>query len=368
MGTVYKRVALTGGGAYAVDGIGGVYLSDGDVCFATAGGVFYYYIYDADNGQVEASPDRIKPDTGAGAGRWIMQAMYPVNAVTASVDELNIMNGVTASTAELNLLDGSIAGTAVASKALALGANKNVDTLVIGTLGLSIGSGAGTAVTATAAELNILDGVTATYGELNWLVCVTPGTATASRALVLGADKNVDTLAIAQNGLCIGSGAGTAVTATAAELNILDGVTATATELNYIAGVTSNIQTQLDAKEPDDASLTFDGIATFGVQEITAGRTTAITSNTVILSANAPISATYTIGGVGVDLFVYDATGKLSNLPLGGGGTFDGTNNQASFTPGGGSVPQGGAYLHAISVSATRFIVLSDSNVMYGSV
>ena len=38
------------------------------------------------------------------------------------------------------------------------------------------------------------------------------------------------------------------VTATTAELNILDGVTATTAELNFVDGVTSNIQTQLDAK------------------------------------------------------------------------------------------------------------------------
>lgn len=38
------------------------------------------------------------------------------------------------------------------------------------------------------------------------------------------------------------------VTATASELNILDGVTATTAELNYTDGVTSNIQTQLDGK------------------------------------------------------------------------------------------------------------------------
>lgn len=36
------------------------------------------------------------------------------------------------------------------------------------------------------------------------------------------------------------------LTATAAELNIMDGVTATATELNYMDGVTSNVQTQID--------------------------------------------------------------------------------------------------------------------------
>ena len=41
---------------------------------------------------------------------------------------------------------------------------------------------------------------------------------------------------------------GTAVTATAAELNIMDGVTATTAELNYVDGVTSNVQTQLDGK------------------------------------------------------------------------------------------------------------------------
>lgn len=38
------------------------------------------------------------------------------------------------------------------------------------------------------------------------------------------------------------------VTATAAELNVLDGITTTVTELNYMDGVTSNVQTQLDAK------------------------------------------------------------------------------------------------------------------------
>jgi trimeric autotransporter adhesin len=40
------------------------------------------------------------------------------------------------------------------------------------------------------------------------------------------------------------------VTATMAELNILDGVTATTAELNYIDGVTSAIQVQMDAKAP----------------------------------------------------------------------------------------------------------------------
>jgi len=41
------------------------------------------------------------------------------------------------------------------------------------------------------------------------------------------------------------------VNATAEELNVLDGITATTAELNYVDGVTSNIQTQLDAIQSD---------------------------------------------------------------------------------------------------------------------
>jgi hypothetical protein len=82
----------------------------------------------------------------------------------------------------------------------------------------------GTAVTATAAELNIMDGVTATAAELNIMDGVTATTA----------ELNI------MDG----------VTATTAELNIMDGVTATTAELNFVDGVTSAIQTQLDAKAP----------------------------------------------------------------------------------------------------------------------
>ena len=57
------------------------------------------------------------------------------------------------------------------------------------------------------------------------------------------------------------------VTATASELNALDGITATATELNYTDGVTSNIQTQLDAKAPT-ANPTFTGDATFATDTL----------------------------------------------------------------------------------------------------
>lgn len=71
----------------------------------------------------------------------------------------------------------------------------------------------------------------------------TPGTARANAALVVGADKRVDvdasTLKIA----------GVTVTATGAELNILDGVLATAAEINRAADVSTRVVAITDATE-----------------------------------------------------------------------------------------------------------------------
>ena len=128
---------------------------------------------------------------------------------------------VTSTAAELNFLDGSVAGTAVASKAAVLGTNKNLDTIVIADSGLFLGDGAGTAVTSTAAELNILDGVTSTAAELNFVDGSVAGTTVASKALVVGTNKETDVLALPVSGLKIGAGAGTAVDRTAAEINLL---------------------------------------------------------------------------------------------------------------------------------------------------
>ena len=129
-------------------------------------------------------------------------------AVTATAAEINAIAGGGLSATELGYLDAVVAGTAAASKAAVLGTNKNLDTLVVADGGLKLGAAAGTAITATAAEINLIDGSVA-------------GTAVASKALSLGADKNVDTLAIADSGLKLGAGAGTAVTKTAAQLNLL---------------------------------------------------------------------------------------------------------------------------------------------------
>lgn len=54
------------------------------------------------------------------------------------------------------------------------------------------------------------------------------------------------------------------VTATAAELNKLDGCTATVTELNYVDGVTSNIQTQLNGKAASSHTHNYAGSSSAG--------------------------------------------------------------------------------------------------------
>ncbi len=85
---------------------------------------------------------------------------------------------------------------------------------------------------------------------------------------------------------------GTAVTSTAAELNVLDGIpgTLTATELGYVDGVTSAIQTQLDNKQALDADLTaIAGLSSNGLVARTGAGTAAartVTAGTGITVTN----------------------------------------------------------------------------------
>ncbi len=127
--------------------------------------------------------------------------------------------------------------------------NPSSNLLTVGEVSATTLDIGGTNVTATAAELNILDGVTSTAAELNILDGVT--STTAELNILDGVTSTAAELNILDG-----------VTSTTAELNILDGVTATTTELNYVDGVTSNVQTQLDAKQ---ATVTAgDGLAFSG--------------------------------------------------------------------------------------------------------
>jgi hypothetical protein len=133
----------------------------------------------------------------------------------------------------------------------------------------------GEEVTPSAAELNILDGVTATAAEINKVAGVTAGTAAASKAVVLGANKNLDALAVAD--LKLGAGAGTSITKTAAEINALVGgiaggyklargvaaVTGTATVVTGLTTVVAVIATPQDDLDGDTLA---GGSATIGDQ------------------------------------------------------------------------------------------------------
>ena len=111
-------------------------------------------------------------------------AISKLDGVTATNTELNLLDGVTATTAELNIMDG---------------------------------------VTATATELNYVDGVTsAIQTQINTKAAIAGPTFTGTLAA-----PTIN----ASTALQIG---GVAVSSTAAELNILDGVTATTAELNYL--------------------------------------------------------------------------------------------------------------------------------------
>lgn len=131
-------------------------------------------------------------------------------------------------------------------------------------------------VTATAAEVNVLDGITASTAELNIL---------------------------------------DGVTATKTELNVLDGITATTTELNYVHGVTSAIQTQIDNKVTKNSAITA-GTGT----KITYDSKGLVTSSTSISASDIPdISATYVTTaskGVANGVASLDGDGKVPAAQL----------------------------------------------------
>lgn len=139
----------------------------------------------------------------------------------------------------------------------------------------------GTAISATAAELNILDGVTSTAAELNILDGVT---STAAELNILDG-----------------------VTSTAAELNILDGVTSTTAELNILDGVTS---TTAELNILDGATVVVGELNALDLGSTAVG--TAIASKAVVLDANKDYTGVrnFTITGE-LDAATLDVSGDV---------------------------------------------------------
>jgi hypothetical protein len=146
--------------------------------------------------------------------------------------------------------------------------------------------------------------------------------ATTSTGIDVTGTADMDTLSIG----------GTAVTATAAELNILDGVTATTTELNYVDGVTSNIQTQLDSLGGNSRDFTATGAITAGdiVGLLSDGTVSSLTAESIgtlssASSASGDISYVDTDIKNGVVAVVY-RDGNNSSYPTLILGTISGTS------------------------------------------
>ncbi len=117
------------------------------------------------------------------------------------------------------------------------------------------------------------------------------------------------------------------VTASAAELNILDGATLSTTELNYVDGVTSAIQTQLDAKQPLDSDLTT-------IAGLTATTDNFIVSVSSAWASRTPAQVRTALALViGTDVQAYDAdlTTWAGITPATGIGTFLATPSSANL-------------------------------------
>ena len=163
----------------------------------------------------------------------------------------------------------------------------------------------GTAISATAAELNIMDGVTSTATELNILDGVT--STTAELNILDG------------------------VTSTATELNLLDGVTATTTELNYndtgaaVGTVVASKVVTADANK-DVASFRNVTATTF------IGNIDAVDGDfDGTLEADA-----ITVGGVALNEFISDTVGAMvtGNTETNVTVTYDDSDNTLDFVVG----------------------------------
>jgi hypothetical protein len=166
--------------------------------------------------------------------------------------------------------DGAGAGAAVSdfTGALSITGNVNATTLDIN----------GTQVTATAAELNTLDGITATTAELNYTDGVTSNIQTqlntlssGKEATITGAATTITSSNLTPDRALLSNGSG----------KVAASASITSTELGYLDGVTSNIQTQINGIS---TSLISDPTPTLGGQLNTNGNSIKFGNWTIVLS------------------------------------------------------------------------------------
>ena len=210
---------------------------------------------------------------------------------------------IQAGSTQIIYCDGEDAAAAVSTIS-----GSELDTLKVNSLYLGA-----TQVTASAAELNTLDGITSTTSELN---------------SVDGFTGNSDDLNYAKS---------------------LRATGVTSTEFDYLDGVTSNIQTQLNNKQPLDAELTaLGGLSTGDSNFIVGNGSTWVVESGSTARASLGLGSLSTLSSInngnwsGTDLAVAnggtgasDAGSARSNLGLGSISTANVTTSTSN--PSGGS-------------------------------
>jgi len=192
---------------------------------------------------------------------------------------------VTSTAAELNLIDGSGAGSVVNSKAVIYDGGGYVNaTQLSSSFGIT-GSAltlAGTAVTSTAAELNLVDGSSA-------------GTVVNSKGVIYSGGGHVNATQLSSSFGLSGSALtllGVAVTATGTELNYLDITTlgTAAASKALVADGSANL---------DASAITFTDLGTVTTVDINGG---TIDGTTIGVSSAAVVTASYLAVNGNVDL------------------------------------------------------------------
>ena len=229
-------------------GLGKLFIGHADGLGGTraaviVGGSYFTKLLDHANGTLTAS-SAILTDTNSHVDALKTTALYLGASGSAAQ--------VTASATELNKLDGVTATTAELN--ILDGATLNVD------------------------ELNKLDGCSATTAELNVLNAVTAGTLTANKAMVVNGSKEINEIRTTNLYL-----SNQVVSSNASELNLLSGFTAIDTDLNSVAGTHTTLATALAIKTYVDNT-----------------RTGLEVKDSVVVGTTANLNATYNNGSSGV--------------------------------------------------------------------
>ena len=213
--------------------------------------------------EVLASPAELNKLSGLGL---TTADLNKVTGLTSSTTELNILDGATVSTADINMLAAKVIKIGNATTVIVLN-DVTFNDLDAGTFTLngveyvasSWNTAAGAAITTSAAELNLMNGVNATTADFNKLTGMTSTKAdldtisTAKILLMTGTDvvlPNISSSSTSDIYVTTFEIDGESINATAAEMNRipnlpsieimnkLENITATSGELNLLDGAT----------------------------------------------------------------------------------------------------------------------------------